>query len=127
MNLLAIYRSYIIIAVNSEIKIYFLSNAALKKSLSYHLTAINSIRIGSIGDDDYLISVDDYGRVVCFNLTTNQPKIYENGSSTWGSAVHHSGLIAVSSNSWQITLMDINSDFRKCLRGHGKLIIKSRS
>ncbi|KAJ3308114.1 hypothetical protein HDU76_004127 [Blyttiomyces sp. JEL0837] len=95
--------------------------------------AINAIKIGFIGSEEVLVTVDDEGRVaVMFTMDLDRTpiRLSNSGSSTWGIAMHaKTQLLAVSANSFRITLFDLGHHnnvgsplgyvWRRELVGHG--------
>ncbi|KAI9366767.1 WD40-repeat-containing domain protein [Zopfochytrium polystomum] len=97
---------------------------------------INAIKSGFVGSDEVLVTVDDDGFVVIHfpssivtkstppsdaDLALRPPIVLSNnGSSTWGIAIHPSShLVAVSANSWRIRLFDLR--YRGRPQGPGAL------
>ncbi|CAI2165438.1 13584_t:CDS:10 [Funneliformis geosporum] len=71
---------------------------------------INAIKVGNIGNEEVLVSVDDLGDVFVWftaNLDKN-PIQFNNDVSTWGIALHGpKRLLAVSANSHSITIFNL--------------------
>ncbi|RGB41272.1 hypothetical protein C1646_636573 [Rhizophagus diaphanus] len=71
---------------------------------------INAIKVGKIGNEEVLVSVDEAGDIRIWftsNLDKN-PIQFSNNESTWGIALHGpKRLLAVSSNSHEITIFNL--------------------
>ncbi|RIA98349.1 hypothetical protein C1645_812757 [Glomus cerebriforme] len=73
---------------------------------------INAIKVGKIGNEEVLVSVDDIGDINIWftaNLDKN-PIQFSNNESTWGIALHGpKRLLAVSANSHEITIYNLQN------------------
>ncbi|PKC69774.1 hypothetical protein RhiirA1_377245 [Rhizophagus irregularis] len=71
---------------------------------------INAIKVGKIGNEEVLVSVDEAGDIrIWFTSNLNKNPIqFSNNESTWGIALHGpKRLLAVSSNSHEITIFNL--------------------
>ncbi|KAI8149555.1 hypothetical protein BJV82DRAFT_588447 [Fennellomyces sp. T-0311] len=75
------------------------------------MDTINQIKVGKIFDTEVVVTVSDAGDIWIWRTDAlDEPPmtINNDGSSTWGLAIHgDQGLIAVSANSWTVTVYNI--------------------
>jgi WD40 repeat protein len=127
LNLIQTLDKFVIIASNNAIQIHSTITNALVFETNQHAATINAIRKGWINGVEHLISVDEDGRICVLDLSfltplnldsVKQPLVYEIRESTWGCAMHDTGLVATSDNSHVIRVIDTASGAVKELRGH---------
>ncbi|KAJ3036536.1 hypothetical protein HDV00_002557 [Rhizophlyctis rosea] len=72
---------------------------------------INAIRVGYLGTEEVLATVDDLGRIFVWYTEDwgRRPIMLRHSDSTWGVAIHPSRLLAVSSNSHTIVVYNLAS------------------
>ncbi|ORX52847.1 hypothetical protein DM01DRAFT_1408168 [Hesseltinella vesiculosa] len=130
MNLCATSRidpSLYFIAANNAIRVHRISGRAISFDPVGLLrpefasdSSINAIKIGHMTKEiEILVAVGDMGEVYAwrldaieFNDRNDQPPVLfhdtnDQGTSTWGIAIHESGLLAVSANNYKIKVFNM--------------------
>ena len=80
------------------------------ESDSFHSAAINRIKVGRIGNDEALVTVDGLGRVFVRFISSlhSKPLLFDVKSSAWGIAVSpRHRLLAISCNSATVYVFDL--------------------